>query len=355
MKYLFTIHSHVTFLSALAVIKYEKLDKDEVIIISSNYRVPLEDYTVCPSYDETETSLFIKLKNLNYPAAFDRYIDQITGGEKYIAFIDLMSSGNRILVTNPQCEGFHFIEEGIVNYGNYDSFRLLTIDIDRFPWRINYKKDWKLLLNGIFRIIRGRSLKLLSLPIHPNIYANFQSVKFYCFSEKAFLKISPESKVITPFTIIREEMQSLINGLDISGSCLWLGDSMNRVYGIDLEEFKSALTTFLENWIKQDNNILQRKMYIKFRPDQPDEEKRETLRIFESFGFEITILSYDTIIEALLIASENVNVMGNGTSLLIYANILGHRSYSMFRNIPDKYNIPLAKDYSGVWEMVEAI
>lgn len=355
MKYIFTIHSHITFLSALAVIKYEKFSKERVILISSNYNVPLKDYKIVPSYDETEKSFLTKLKNLNYPAAYDRYIEKMTDGEDYFAFIDLMSSGNRILITNPKCKGFHFIEEGIVNYGNYDSFRMLTIDIDQFPWRMNYGKHWKLILDGIFRLLRGRSLKLLALPIHPNIYANFQGVKFYCFSEKAFLNVHPENKVVTPFSIIREEMKTMVKGLDISGYCLWLGDGMNRVYGIELEEFILALKTFLENWRKQENNILNRKMSIKFRPDQSEEEKKATIEIFESFGFETTILPYDTIIEALLISSENVNVMGNGTSLLIYANVLGHRSYSIFRNIPDKYNIPLAKDYSGFWDMVHAV
>ena len=353
MKHIFTVHSHITFLSALAAIKHNRLNKEDVLILSNKYKVPVKGYRVQPSYDEVESSIFEKLKNFNYPKAYDNYIKKLTKGEHYIAYIDLMSSGNKVLVTNPKCSAFHFIEEGIVNYGEYDSLKLLTIDNNQFPWRIVYARDWKLILNAVVRIIRGRSLKMFSLPIHPNIYGYFKGVSYYCFSEKAFLNIPKASKVITPFHLIREEMLTLNDGLEISNSCLWLGDTMTKAYGIEPEVFEEALSTFLDNWL-QTHPANDKKVFLKFRKGQFEEEIKLTIKTFQSFGFTTEVLPYDTVVEALLIASENVTAMGNGTSLLIYASLMGHKACSLFRRIPDRYEIPIAKDYIGLWDLVEA-
>lgn len=60
MKYIFTVHSHIAFLSALSVIGYYKFNKKDVLIIASNYAVPLNDFYVYDSYDMLEKNLFIK-------------------------------------------------------------------------------------------------------------------------------------------------------------------------------------------------------------------------------------------------------------------------------------------------------
>lgn len=353
MKHIFTVHSHITYLSALAVIKYKQFPNEDIIIITNKYNPALKKYQSYPSYDQLENSVWKKLKHLNYPAAYDKYIFDLTKGEEFTAYIDLMSAPNRILITNKNCIGFHFLEEGIVNYGNYDSLRLFTIDNDFFPWRMSYRKHWKLIINGLIRIIRGRSVKILSLPIHPTAYTFFGGVNFYCFSDQAYPNVPSYKKQIIPFHTIKTEMLQLNGGLDISSNALWLGDMINKVYNVSLKDYSNALSLFLKKWSSIEH--CKKKVFIKYKKGQSEEEKEITTNKFLSLGFEIEILPDETIIEALLIASKNVSVLGNGTSLLLYGHVLGHNSYSMFRNLPNKYDIPLAKDYPNFWKMVKEL
>lgn len=336
--------------------KYLNLEKPSIVFLTSNYEIGLTGYAHFPSYDQVESSmsLFKKIKNFNYPNAYDRYIRGITGGEEYTAYIDLMSVGNRVLITNPKCKAYHFIEEGIVNYGNYDSLTLFTIDNQIFPWRVDFWKDRKLIVNGLLRILRGRSVKMLSLPIHPNCYAFVRDVKFYCFSDEAFKNIPFAKKVVVPFEAIKEEMLKLSNKLDISDSSLWIGDAMNRVYGINLDSFESTLKIFLKKMLSA-KHLTTNKVFIKFRPDQSDDEKKVTLDVFQSLNFHTELLSYQTILEALLIVSKNVTVIGNGSSLLIYGHILHHKSYTLFNLLPDTDHIPLKHEYPRFWQMVKTV
>lgn len=296
------------------------------------------------------------MKNINYPKSFDKYTDMITENNSFFAFIDLMSAGNRILVTHPGCTEFNFIEEGIVNYRTHDNFRLFTIDIDKFPYRINYLNNFKLLINSIFRILRGRSLRLLSLPIAPSAYANFKDVKYHCFSEKAFLNVSKDKKVIIPFDIIKDDLKVLPNNVDLSGKILWIGDSLVKFYGITLNDYQAALIGFLENINHKFNKELKNKVvYFKFKNGQTKEEIDLTLNIFGNFGYKTEILDNNLIMESILFCSKNITVLGNASSLLIYASLLGHDAYTLFTRISQNYAIPMLTEYPDFFNIAKPI
>ena len=71
MKHIFTVHSSLTFLVAYSTIKHLNLNKKDVLFISTNYTVPLDDYKVIPSFYEARNTTFSqKLKYFNVLSLF---------------------------------------------------------------------------------------------------------------------------------------------------------------------------------------------------------------------------------------------------------------------------------------------
>ncbi len=355
MKYIFTIHSHITFLAALATIQYEKLERRNVVIVCNNYAIPfkVEAIKVVSSLSEKEkhNSIFMRLLEFNYGKKADRFIKEISGGTEYIAFIDLMSDFNRFLTTNLQCQGFNFIEEGIVNYGDFDSFRMLSMDLDKSSWRLSFKRNFKEILNAQIRILRGRSLKILNLPIHPNAYAFFKGVKFYGFSDFSFPNIPKSKKRKVSLMKIGEiDTMEFDQKYFLNDSYIWIGDSMCSHYDIAMSDYESAVKKVVAG-LNEQKEV--RKVYIKYRGRESQLEKNITESALKSSNFEIHYLPKDMIMELLFLKSTNLKVIGNGSSLLIYAKLANHKVYSVFPYIPNKYNIPLANDYDGVSKLLE--
>lgn len=354
MKYIFTIHSHITFLSALSVVEYEKLEKKQVTFICSSYKPQLKknsEINIIKSFDELESSYNIlkRISNFNYGVGVDKYIKKIISEDEFIAYIDLMSVFNRFLVTNRQCKQFHFIEEGIVNYGDFDSFRIFTIDIDRFSWRISFKKNLKEILLSLYRILRGRSIKILNLPIHPNSYAFFKGVNYYGFSEFTYPNIPKNKKKITPFSLIKKELQiDIEQEVNFNEVNIWIGDTICSLYKVSMEHYKNALDKlFLKTSTKNNNKI-----FIKYRGTESMEERKILESTLEENNFNVDFLSKDVIVESLFMNYKNLTIYGNGSSLLIYAKIMEHKVHSIFPYIPDIYNIPLATDFKSIEKLL---
>ncbi len=103
VKYIFTVHSPITFFIDYGVIIKENIPQTDVILLAAGYQVPFHIGKVFPAYQDTERGIFRKLLNWNLPKAFDRYIDNATGGRRFTAYIDLMHFYQRMLVTHEKC------------------------------------------------------------------------------------------------------------------------------------------------------------------------------------------------------------------------------------------------------------
>ena len=76
MKHVFSVHSPITFLVAYGTIKHLKLNEDDVIILSSSYMVPIDDYKVIPSfYEARNKTIWQRIRYFNVPKAFDNYLN----------------------------------------------------------------------------------------------------------------------------------------------------------------------------------------------------------------------------------------------------------------------------------------
>ncbi len=355
MYHVFTIHSHITLLSALATIKFEEISKENVILICGDgYKTDIIEelnISIVESFDtfEAKQNFWARLKMFNYTKYVNKYIDNLVKEEKFVAYIDLMSVFNRYLTMHKNCVGFHIIEEGIVNYADFDDFNLWTADLKQFAWQWTGIQHWKQMLLAIIRILRGRSLRLLAIPIHPNLYTLHKNVKAYCFSDFAFSYTAKENKKIISFTSVLTFI-NIDEGEQLDdGSWIWIGDTIASTYKISIAHFEEAMYKLMcEVNPGKEKKIL----YLKFRGPEPKEEKEATTRLLTNFNFEIKFLEAKRIMELDFLCRRNLKVMGIASSLLIYANLMGHETFSMFKYIPNIYNISIASSYQTISKKV---
>ncbi|MFN3754473.1 hypothetical protein [Flavobacterium sp.] len=354
MKHLFTIHSHITFLAAMGTIVYENIATEEVILITgSGYKPKLSAAfkgKVVKAHDSLEASysLLDKIKNWNYTQSVHRYINQLIGTDDFRAYVDTMTVFNRYLVMHPKCQQFHIIEEGIVNYADYDDFRLWTADLRQFQWQWKGFGDSKQMLNACIRLLRGRSLRLLAMPIHPNLYTLHKGVNAYCFSDFAFQYTPKSQKQILNWNALTTYVN--LEPSDYKdGSWFWIGDALCKSYGISMAHYESAMAQWVE---KINPNKEARVIYVKFRGSESKEEKDLTLQYLSQYHFTIVMIPAHEIMELVFLQYKHLTVCGIASSLLIYAHLIGHATYSIYQYIPDEYGVSLNKSYSNMSKKV---
>jgi hypothetical protein len=354
MKYIFTIHSHITFLAAVGTILHENLATEDVIVISSGrYSPKFNNFfkgKVIKDYDSIEGSYSFlgKLKSWNYTKSVNQYISKFIQNQDFIAYIDLMSVFNRYLIMHPKCEQFHIIEEGIVNYADYDDFMLWTADLRQFNWQWNGVADFKQMLNAITRLLRGRSIRLLAMPIHPNLYTLHRKVKAFCFSEYAFQYTPLDQREILDWNVL-EKYVAISNDTYEEGSWFWIGDTICSSYDISMTHFESAIQQLMN---KINPEKTERVLYLKFRGGESQQEKELTLKYLNDYNFKVEIVDASTIMELTFIKNNNLTVCGIASSLLIYAHLMGHTTHSLYPYIPDDYGVSLSNCYNSISKKV---
>ena len=354
MKHIFTIHSPITFLAALGTIVYENIATENVVFIcGGNFEPNLApDFKgqVVPSYDRMEASFsFVnKIKHFNYTKSANDYIAKVTENQSFIAYVDLMSVFNRYLVMHSKCQQFHVIEEGIVNYADYDDFMLWTADLKSFDWQWKSFGAFKQMANAGVRMLRGRSLRLLAMPIHPNLYTLHQGVNAYCFSDAAFKYTPANQKKVLSWKGLNK-LVSIAETTYANGDWFWIGDTLCKSYGVRMEHFENALQQLLET-INPRKEV--RIIHVKFRGSESETEKKLTLTYLERYNFKVQMVAKSEMMEMVFLNHAHLNVCGIASSLLIYANEMGHQTHSLFPFIPNQYNISLTKSYFSIAKKV---
>lgn len=354
MIHIFTIHSHITFLAAIGTIVHENLRTENVILIcGSGYQPQVNEHfkgKIVQSYDRLEAtfSWWEKIEHFNYTKSVNRYIAHLTQSDSYIAYVDLMSVFNRYLVMHPKCEQFHVIEEGIVNYAEYDDFMLWTADLKLFEWQWSGFNAFKQMLNATVRLIRGRSLRLLAMPIHPNLYTLHRGVNAYSFSENAFQYTRSLQKKILDWDTLHRYVR-IEESTYADGTWFWIGDTLCKSYSISMAHYEKALQQLLA---KLNPNKEERILYLKFRGPESDEEKSLTLHYLFQYNFKVALIEPNINMELVFLNHQNLTVCGITSSLLIYAHLMGHSTHSLYPYIPDEYGVSLTKGYFTISKKV---
>ncbi|WP_445718779.1 polysialyltransferase family glycosyltransferase [Flavobacterium sp.] len=345
MKHIFTIHSPITFFSACAVIFQEKLPHEDVIIINDGYKVPFSVGRIVASYQQKDKGIWKKIKNFNLVSAYDSYLNRITNGQQYIAYIDLMHAYQRLLITNPKCIKFNFIEEGTASYVVPDNLLFITNGAHQVSFR---NKNFKQSLISLLRVFRGFNIRVLSLPFNPQAFAFLNDIKFYTFSEHGFPKIEKEKKVVlNPFLMDTSLWSHLSYYNQEIDKLIWIEESFPKVYGVNQIHYERAIVEVVSHLKKKGKS----KVFVKLRPNSSSSSSF-LVKILINNNMEVDIIPDYVIAELLFIHTKHLQVIGIVSSLLFYAAIFGHESYSFFEIIEEKPSTPFEK-MNFYWDVVK--
>lgn len=333
MVHIFSIHSPITFFIAYVTIRQLGLKKEDVILLSSGYKVQFGDFRVEPAFHIISNSILRKIIDFNAPKAHDRYIDALTGNQTFIAYIDLMSYYQKILVTHSKCVSFNFIEEGNSAYQSYDDMSDLTWPERKSSYRIKDFFD-KSLFKIVIRAFRGYNLRLLSIPYNYMAFVNFKSIKFFCFSKNAFFNVPAEKRVIL-IPDANNEIQEMALGVSLVNECIWIDGSNGKFTGIPEIYYHRAINKAIKLLPQE---IAQKKrIFVKLR-NHHTIGNNYLCSSLEKAGFEVELLSNSIILEALFVVSKDCYVIGNLSAALEYAYCFGHKAYSIYSLFERKSN-----------------
>ena len=347
MKHIFSVHSPITFLVAYASIKHLELKKEDVLILSSTYKVLIDDYKVIPSFFETRNNtLFQKLKYFNFPKSHDQYMDLYLNGQDFIAYIDLMSYPQKVLVTHHQCKAFHFIEEGNSAYQSNDDLQDISWPERKSNWRGKGVLDFK----SWVRVLRGYNLRLLSLPYIYSAYANMENIKFFAFSENAYYNVSSSKRILVKPPKEDANINKLAGGHFLNNATIWLDGSNGKFTGLEESYYYDAIKKAIP--LLKEKGIIKDKVYAKLRPDIKDISTNKLVSILRENGLDVEVMPNDMIIEAFLIQSANCKIIGVMTSVLEYAHVFGHEAYSIY-GLFEKQPPTFFDRMTGFWQNIE--
>ena len=122
-RHLFNVHSPITYFMALEVIRIEKIPVEAVtLLISRNFLPPDGTYQAIPMpfshYPIDSFAVQIAFwKSWNKVRAFDQWLETITQQQPFTLYAaHAYSSIFHLMVTHPMCQGYYYIEEGLVAY-----------------------------------------------------------------------------------------------------------------------------------------------------------------------------------------------------------------------------------------------
>jgi hypothetical protein len=347
MKHIFTVHSSITFLVAYATIKHLEIDQADVLIISSAYKVPIDDYKVIPSFVEARSSSALqKLKYFNVPKSYDAYLNAHLQSQDFIAYIDLMSYYQKIIVTHSNCQEFHFMEEGNSAYQAKDDLKDITWHERQEGWRSSGLLNFK----SLVRVVRGYNLRLLSMPYIYSAYANMEHTKFFAFSKNAFYNVTPDKRVLVKPPENDPNIQKLAGGHSLNEATIWLDGSNAKYTGLAEFYYYEAIQKAIP--LLKEKGIIKDKVYAKLRPGIKDISTNKLVTILRENGVEVSVIPNDLILEAFFMQSNNCKIIGVLTAALEYAHVFGHVSYSIY-GLFEKQPPTFFDRMTGFWENIE--
>ena len=324
MKHIFTVHSPITYLCAFSVCKALNLPESDVIIISAGYKPPFQFGRIVQPYHQIKRSIFYKLTSINLPKAYDKYINNLTNGEEFIAYIDLMHYWQRILVTHQYCLRFNFLEEGMNSYLKPDTLKEVTFVAKEKSFRTSSFKEY---LGSLYFAFRFYNHKLLNLPYWAIGYRYLNDVTYFCFSGLCYPGIKQEYKQVIPFYGNDSE------GMKLKNVVIWVEDFYNKRHVSKKEFIDNAIDTavkFIDNKYGATH-----KHYLKLRPTGSLSDS-EVFPLLQANSIACETLQINEPLELVLKRSENVVLIASTSSLLFYGKIMGHEAYTYFRLLKER-------------------
>lgn len=357
MKHVFLVHTPITYLVSISVIKQLELKKDNCVILFQSFQNPAgseyENYSAI-NIDKAikSSSLINRVSEFNIPIKVDAIISSATAHEKFIAYIPVVTSIQKILITHKNCIGFNFIEEGLAHYYKEETLETINPSLSTRQWREPAKKNLQTLLHDLYFTARGYNFKLQALPFSYSCYQALNNIKYYRISGDAFPLVTNDKKVTLDFK--KENFENLQPGsLDIAGQYIWIGDPGTVHYKFNESTYLEGIKNGCISFLKKNNAG---KIFIKYHRDEPPALREAVKNVFTDSKIEVIIIPDSTIMELLFLNTHDTKVLGVYSSLLYYAGIMNQQSFSIFNFLQPEYRKAIAnRDFSFFWKKVQLL
>ncbi|MEL6655590.1 MAG: polysialyltransferase family glycosyltransferase [Bacteroidota bacterium] len=353
--HVFTVHSPITFLAAHAIVQQLQIPVEHVVILSDNYHVPIDKYRVYPYLDNLNRKWYQILRRLNTPLNEDHYLDKILGGRSFVAYIDLMSYHQAILVTHPKCLSFNFFEEGAFSYRTGDTMASLAWDwyFKKYPYRVSgFANRLKHIFLAMKWAARGYSQRLLAVPYSYNAYAFVEGVNYYGFSDQTFPDIPPAKKHVLQLSENSPDIDQLAAGIKLEQTFIWVDGARGKFTRVPDSYYHRAIDKAIDLFRSE---LQERGVYVKLRPGKKDLTNNYLYQTLCKQGFDVQVLPDELVLECVFINAKDCVVIGNVSPALLYAKAMGgHRAYTIY-SLYEKREETELDHLPGFWSMVEAL
>jgi len=309
MKFLFYVHSNITYLASISLINEYKI-KDPIIVfgrnfnskyINSNYKIvylskKLELLNKIPTYGD-----FFLIRHLLSLIEFYRLIREIDS--KYILF--LPHSNNilmQMFINNRNCYKYNYIDEGLLSYSESERF---------------HKKTNEYFIKNSF----GKFMRYVYFFNHLNLSSYFKESKEYDF---IYLFFNNNENILKGrllnLNFVKDEYNfDILNGKDV----FILDDFENEIF-LNVNQYLRSLELILKE-------VIFKSLIIKFHPSTLN--KQFIFELLDRYNINYLILDDDFPIELYLIYGKNINIHGFYSSILFYSAIFKQNTISYLDKI----------------------
>lgn len=338
MKHIFVVHSNVSYLVALATIKYENIAEGNYIIISDSYQrdAPIKVYNQ-PYFLLGKKTLLKYPIDIFFPdKRLDSFISDFVGNDVFYAYVPCFLYISKVLVTNRRCAGFNFIEEGASNYAmpinwvNYSCYYSLN-------WRSHFSKTCWL------EALRGNNAKMASIPLLYNAYVAAGRRNFYGLSEETFVGAATTKVSLNPIVPLFKDMYNGISS-ELTDSIVWVGGNYVEVGSCTMDDMRNMYVKYLKTFLESSGI---RKLYVKFHPNEISRNRTVQLNVLSSLNIECLVIPDSVCLEICMLKAKNMTLCGLNSTLLLYASMMGHQSVSFCKYMPSTI--------SSMWERINMI
>lgn len=328
MKHVFVVHSPITYLAALGVICKYNININQVYIVSEGYyrKTPIP-ILVLPIMSRRNPFIFM------FPIQYVDYrLNKLIGNDSFVAYVPAMYSLAKIVSTNLKCKSFHFIEEGLSVYAQNIPLQWYYHTKPSLGFRNNKIKN---IITSFLHTLQGYNEILDSFPFLYNAYVNVENILFFGFSEKSYIGAIP---VLIDLKEVRRSFFSNYVCSLKSDIVIWIGTYFRE--DDKLDNYINVIDKYFIRYL-QKNGISH--IQIKFHPSELILSRKKTLALFNSHSISYDVLCDNTILEIELQCVKNVRLFGTSSSVLYYASIWGHKSFSVTKylvNFP-QHDIPV--------------
>lgn len=333
MKHVFVVQSHITYLAALGVIAKQNMELQNVLILSEAYvrEQPVKVQTV-DLYQSFFKMLFAPKNYFNISRKTDKILARFLEGDFFELYVPVLTNLARIVFTNPKCISLNFIEEGVSSY--HRAFDIDTI----ITYYRNYnnrpafnKKYLSELKTGIVMALRGASPKMLAFPIFYQAYTDSPNVKFFGFDQDCY-PLCAQTEVIS-FEKINQKFK-FETQYELNNCAIWVGDDCVSCANYPINDYIEGIKKGFVDKIDRNLNV-----FIKFHPSEQDISRMATLELLNQNNIKFQVIPDEVILEMEIIGSNNVNLYGTYSSLLIYGGMMGCTSYTVQNYLKNPFAI----------------